>query len=227
MTVKDVMTHNPTTVAPDTPLKEVARVLATMGISGVPVVDGGVVVGVVSEADILAKEHGEAPERRRLLGMLFEDGADLEAKLTARTAGEAMTQPAITIGPRRPVFEAAARMIDEGVNRLPVVDERGALVGIVTRADLVRAFLRTDAELAEEIREDVILQMLWIPPDDVGVSVAAGEVTLTGEVETQSEAELVEHFTRKVPGVVSVTSKLTWAQDNGEKRRSLRTAHRS
>ena len=76
-----------------------------------------------------------------------------------------MSAPALTIGPNRPVTEAANTMIEEGVNRLPVVDDDGVLIGIVTRADLVRAFVRSDEEVAREIREEVIRRTLWLEPD--------------------------------------------------------------
>jgi CBS domain-containing protein len=215
MKVKDVMTTDVRTVTQETPLKETAELLAELGISGLPVVEGGLVVGVVSEADILLKERGVNPSRRGLLGLVLDAAAAVEEKLHARTAGEAMTSPAITIGPERPLAEAAARMIDERVNRLPVVDEQDRLVGIVTRADLVRAFVRADHEIEREIREDVLLRILWIPPELIAVKVENGEVTLAGQVETKGEAELAEAFARKVPGVVSVTSKLRWQAEDG------------
>jgi len=216
MKVEDVMTRQVRTVTPDTPLKEVARIMAEAGISGLPVVKDRKVVGVVSEADILVKERGEA-RHRRLLDLLLRETADVEAKLEARTAGEAMTSPAVTIGPTRPVAEAAARMIEQGVNRLPVVDDDGGLVGIVTRADLVRAFVRSDREIEREIVEDVILRALWIPPERVVVSVKGGEVTLGGQVESQAEAQLLEEFVQRVPGVISVRSELTWEQEGSRR----------
>ena len=119
-------------------------------ISGLPVVDhDGTLMGMISEGDILFRERGVVENSGGPLGWLisprlFEDAQ----KLGARVVGEAMTAPVITIGPDRPVMAAAALMIDRGVNRLPVVDHDGRLVGIVTRADLVRAFVRSDAELA-------------------------------------------------------------------------------
>jgi CBS domain-containing protein len=105
-------------------------------------------------------------------------------------------------------------MIDEGVNRLPVVDDGDHLIGIVTRADLVRAFVRSDAEIEQEIREDVILQKLWLEPDAFHVEVAGGEVRLSGEVETRTDAEMIPTFVQRVPGVVSVLSKLRWREEN-------------
>jgi CBS domain-containing protein len=214
MRVADVMTREVRTAPPETTLKEVALILAELRVSGLPVVEAGRVVGVVSEADILAKERGESPARSGLLGLLLDDGADLAAKLQARTAGEAMTSPAVTIGPMRSVAEAAGRMIDERVNRLPVVDEDGAIVGIVTRADLVRAFVRSDEEITREIKDDLILRTLWISSDRIDVKVENGEVTIAGHVDSEAEAELVPTFAKKVPGVVSVTSTLTWPDAN-------------
>ena len=206
MNVEAVMTSDVETVAPDTPLREVARLLSERGISGLPVLEEGRVVGVVSEADILAKERGSSHERARLLDFLIGDRAEAEQKLEATTAGEAMSAPALTIRPGKPISEAAATMIDENVNRLPVVDAKGHLIGIVTRADLVRAFVRSDEELTREITDDVILRQLWLSPESIHVTVEHGEVTLTGEVENEEAAEMLPRFVQRVPGVVSVTS---------------------
>jgi CBS-domain-containing membrane protein len=217
MKVLDVMTSDVTTVAPDTPLKDVAQVLTDLGVSGLPVVEGGAVVGVVSEADILVKERGVQPPHHGLAGLLFSGGVAVGDKLRAVTAGEAMTSPAITIAPGRAVSEAAGRMIDANVNRLPVVNEDGALVGIVTRADLVRAFVRADEEIAREIREDVVMRTLWIEPEQVSVVVAHGAVRLAGHVGSRSDAELAESLARRVPGVVSVESSLSWDVDGADR----------
>lgn len=215
MNVADVMTRKVKSVSPDATLKEVAVILTELRVSGLPVVESGRVVGVVSEADILLKERGPAPERRGLLGHVLAGGDSLAAKLEARTAGEAMTSPAVTITPDRSVARAAGLMIERAVNRLPVVDDDGAIVGIVTRADLVRAFVRSDAEIAHEIRDDLILRTLWIAPERIKVEVVNGEVRIDGHVDSEAEAVLVGTFARRVPGVVSVTSSLTWPQ-NGQ-----------
>ena len=106
-------------------------------------------------------------------------------------------------------------MVDKGINRLPVVDYEEHLLGIVTRSDLVRAFVRPDTDLAEEIRQDVLCRRLWLDPDSVKVEVDRGRVRLTGLVETQTDAELIPIFVRRVPGVVSVVSRLSWLDQNG------------
>jgi CBS domain-containing protein len=219
MRVKDVMTTEVLTVRPETTLKDAAALLAERGISGLPVVDlGGQVVGVLSEGDVLFKEMGQRAAKRPFVDRLLSlPPSDLEAKVSAATVGEAMTAPALTIGPRRPLTEVAGTMIERGVKRLPVVDDSGNLVGIVTRADLVRAFVRSDEAIEREIRDDVIQRSLWIEPDRVEVSVEAGEVRLAGEVETKAEAELIPEFVQRVPGVVSVLSKLSWTSENGRR----------
>lgn len=216
MKIRDIMKTDVVTVGVETSLRDVAALLASRGISGVPVVHEGRVVGVVSEGDIVIKERGEAP-RGGLLSFLAHDRATAELKLEARNAGEAMTAPAVTIGPHRPVAEAAARMIDADVNRLPVVEEDGALVGIVTRADLVRAFVRTDEDLGREIREDVLLRALWIPPATVQVAVEEGVVTLTGRVDNRVTAEILPGLVQRVPGVVSVVCEVTAEDENGRR----------
>ena len=211
MKVKDLMTTDVVTIGSEGSLKDVAKILAERRISGVPVVDAERrVLGVVSEADILYKAKGPDEKAGGFLGWLLLEGVEADAKLTARTAGEAMTTPVISVGPERAVAEAAAKMVEYGVNRLPVVDDEGKLVGLVSRADIVRAFTRTDAEIMREIREDVILKTLWISPERVNVTVAKGEVTLSGQVETKNDAELLPHFVERVPGVVSVTSNMSW-----------------
>jgi len=216
MKVKDVMTSDVVTVEPAASLKEVAALLVERRVSGLPVVDPDrKVLGVISEADILFKECGEKGPQG-VLAWLLEPGGP--AKLEATTAEEAMTAPARTIGPERPVVDAAKRMLEEAVNRFPVVDEDGTLVGIVTRADLVRAFVRSDEAIAREIREDVVLKTLWIAPEALDISVHQGAVRIGGSVETKTDAELIEAFARRVPGTVSVESHLSWLEENGRRR---------
>jgi CBS domain-containing protein len=214
--VKDVMTTAVLTVGPEATLKDAAALMAERGISGLPVVDrGGQVIGVLSEGDILFKETGQKARRPLVDRLLSLPPSEIEAKFLAATVGEAMTSPALTISPRWPLTQVASTMIERGVKRLPVVDGMGNLVGIVTRADLVRAFVRSDEAIEQEIREDVIRRSLWIEPDMIEVEVHSGEVRLAGQVETKEEAELVPEFVQRVPGVVSVLSKLNWKSANG------------
>jgi CBS-domain-containing membrane protein len=123
-----------------------------------------------------------------------------------------MTSPAVTIGPERPASAAARLMLERGINRLPVVKD-GVLVGIVTRADLVRAFTRPDEELTKEIRTDVVERAMWLSRDQIDVTVMDGEVALAGDVETRVDAEVLELLAARVPGVVAVSSRVRWRTD--------------
>ena len=208
MRVRDVMTKDVATVAPDSELRDIAALLVQRRISGVPVVEGGRVVGVISERDILFKERPSDGLHRGVLAWLMDEG-DLMLKVDARTARTAMTTPALTIGPARSVADAVALMLDESVSRLPVVDGT-ELVGIVTRHDLVRAFARGDEEIRQEIDSDPLILSYWRRAGAYAVSVSHGEVTLTGKVGSKEQARMIESFVDRVPGVVAVTCRLRW-----------------
>ncbi len=216
-TIQSVMTKPAISVGPDVPLREVAAILLDHRISGLPVVDdAGTVLGVVSEADFLVKEQGPSGiPHRRLARIRGESGASRSrlAKLVATTAGEAMTSPATTVPSRTRISEAAGIMTTQGINRLPVVDD-GQLVGIVTRADLVRAYVRSDAELARTIRDDVLLRILWLDPALFTVDVTNGVAAISGRVELRSTAEMVEGAVGMVPGLVDVHAEVTWSVDD-------------
>jgi CBS domain-containing protein len=212
MRVEHVMTRDVVTVSPVASLKEVAKLLAAHRISGVPVVAAGEVVGVVSGSDIVRVEQGRS--RRREGGFSWlRNGGSHDLRLEAHSVAEAMSAPALTILPGRTVADAARLMIERGVSRLPVVLD-GTLVGIVTRSDLVRVFARSDEEILREIYEDVLVSTLLIAADRLTVEVVDGVVTLAGQTETRTEAELIEAFTRRVPGVSAVKSSLHWVVDD-------------
>ena len=215
--VRDVMTEKVFSVTSDTPLKVVATRMLEYGVTGMPVVDEEeVVVGVISETDILFKERS-APDRKGVVDWLMHYAEDPPlAKLDARTVGDAMSTPAVTIPSGRSIEEAATRMLDLRIDRLPVVDS-GHLVGIVTRTDLVRAFTRSDAVIEQEIREEGILKRFWIGPTTVMVTVDQGNVMLDGRVDTEELAEALVAFARRTPGVVSVESNLTWPKSRRRK----------
>jgi CBS domain-containing protein len=210
MRVHEVMTTDVATTAAESSLKDAALELVRRRISGMPVVDADHrVVGVVSEADILAKE-GDEQKPGGFLQWLVDPGDPwVAARFDAVTVGEAMSAPARTILPDRTVAEAATLMLDENINRLPVVDAEGKLVGLVSRGDLVRAFVRSDEEILSEIQEDVIRRVLWLNPEEVDVTVESGIVTIKGEVASEADADLLPKFVRRVPGVVEVSSTVT------------------
>lgn len=210
MKVSELMSTDVVTTTRDATIRDVAGILVEGGISGMPVCDEtGTVVGVVSEGDILFKELGRVEPRGGLLGWFLDPSSDWVEKAQARTVGEAMSSPAITAVPYESAAAAARRMTEKGVNRLPVVTNDGRLVGILTRADLVRAFVRPDRVVAEEIRDDVLRRVLWLTPGTVDVEVRDGHVVLGGLLDTEAEAEVLEQLVAKVPGVVTVSSSVT------------------
>jgi CBS domain-containing protein len=158
MKVRDIMTRDVISVGTTTPLREVALILAESRISGVVVVDESrTPVGIVSEGDLLAKQLSRPAKRRDALEWIFGEHADADElrRRAAVTAAEAMSAPVVTIDADRPLREVAALMVDRDVNRLPVMAD-GVLAGIVTRADMVRAYLALDDEIASTIREQVL-----------------------------------------------------------------------
>jgi CBS domain-containing protein len=218
MSVRDVMTTGVVTVGPDTPLREVARLMSEHRVSGLPVTDeAGTVLGVVSEADLLMKEQGpDAIHHRRMARVLGDSRATRAqlARLTARTAGQAMSAPAVTVAPWCRIVEAAQLMTDRRINRLPVVDDGGHLAGIVSRADLVRAYVRTDAQLARTIREEVLLHSLLLDPTTFQVEVTDGVASVAGSVERRSTAEMVAHAVSMVPGLLDARANVKWWRDD-------------
>jgi CBS domain-containing protein len=214
VTVSDVMTTDVVSVREDTPFHEIAAALADCEISAVPVVDADRhVLGVVSEADLLLKfEQGSGTNGSRL----FERRAHRDArhKADGRVARDLMTEPAITV-PTGTVAKVAARLLESnGIKRMPVVDDFGRLVGIVSRHDLLRLFLRPDAEIRREVALEVLQHLLWIAPSEVRVGVDDGVVTLDGEVEQKSLVAIIVRLVRAVDGVVDVVDHLTYQFDD-------------
>jgi CBS domain-containing protein len=216
MSVADVMTRDVLTVAPEAPLRDVARLLSERRISGVPVVDrAGACVGIISEADLLPKQFSRGPSSRMPLEWILGDREDPEEmrRRSARTAAQAMSAPAVTIAPDRPLREAAGLMVECGVNRLPVISE-GALVGIVTRADLVRAYLGLDDEILRTIREHVLRRTMWLDPARFTVEVSDGRVRIGGHVDRRSTARIITRLVGVVDGVAEVASAIGWDFDD-------------
>lgn len=209
--VRDVMTREVVTVAPGTPLRDVARLMVERGISGAPVVDdAGSLIGVISEGDILTKERGRSgADAGGLLALWVREPVHADRRVLAQTAIQAMTAPPVTIDADRTLREAAALMIERAVNRLPVMSE-GRLVGIVTRADLVRAYVRRDDETLRVIRDKILRDTMWIEPDDLRVEVVDGHVRLAGNVDRRSTATIIGKLVKLVDGVDRVDSFLTW-----------------
>jgi len=214
--VYDLMTRDPLAVKPNTPLKEVARLLVEHGFSGVPVVDDDdMVVGVVSESDFMVKERGRDYVPSSALSWLLGESRQMRHEreiVEARTAGEAMSAPPVTIEGRiASIREAAITMAERNINRLPVT-ENGRLVGIITRGDLLRVYTQPDAWLAETVREALR------SADGILVeSVENGIVRLAGTAASEAMAQTTIRIAEAVDGVLAVDADaLNWLRRPAE-----------
>lgn len=217
-TVRDVMTTGVIAVRGDTSFKEMAAMLGSSRVSGFPVIDrAGKVVGVVSETDMLIKEADRASHPEVFAGL--RRSRDLQ-KAAGVTAAELMTSPPVTIGPEEPVQHAALLMYDRAVERLPVVDEAGHLVGIVSQVDVLSIFSRPDEEIRREVTDLVTQPNFLMDPEDLEVTVEDGIVTLTGRPLTGQIGRDVIEAVRHIEGMVAVRDQLGPADEDDR----LRTA---
>ncbi len=212
--VQDVMSVPVVAVRAGAGFKEIVDALAGSAVSAVPVLDeGDVVLGVVSEADLLHKlELASCDLHRRLLDRRRVRTA--KTKAGGDTAAGLMSAPAVTIGPDAPLGVAARLMEHERIKRLPVVDADGRLLGIVSRRDLLRPYLRSDAAIRDEVQTDVLERTLLVIPATIEVSVTAGRVRLHGRADRKSTAEIAVRLTRAVDGVIAVDDQLSWDFDD-------------
>ena len=211
MKIADIMTRDVVSVRPDTPYKDVVEALVRSGVSGVPVVDEtGRLVGIVTEADLTSKEAYGA-RRPRALALLADVLSAREHHWATKAAGwiaaDVMTKDVIACAPGDDVRVAARDMLAHGVKRLPVLDD-GALVGMVSRRDVLRMFARPD----DEIANDVLRVLTTDPnrPDDAHVhcTVSNGVATLTGDVRFAWDIPVVVSLARDVEGVIDVVHHL-------------------
>jgi len=186
--------------------KEMVVTMRDSRVSAFPVLDdAGRVIGVVSEADMLNKEADLASGPGTLSSLLrFGD----REKAAGVTAAELMTRPPVTIGPDAPVAEAARLMRDRRVKRLPVISQTGHLIGIISRADVLRIFARPDADIRREAGEEVIAETFLADSPSIAVAVHGGIVTLTGRTETGQAARELVAAIRHIEGVVAVRDHL-------------------
>ena len=199
--VKDVMTTRVIWVRKDASFRDLAAALRRHRVSAFPVLgDGDKVIGVVSEADMLTKE---AP-LGGFSGLLHHRDAE---KARGITAGDLMTAPAVTVAPEDTVEHAAGLMYTRKVKRLPVVDANGHLVGIISRADVLAVFDRSDEDIRREITDEVTL---LVDLEAIDVKVSDGIVTLTGIPETNEIGREIVQRVRHVQGVVAVRDRLSY-----------------
>lgn len=225
MRARDIMTREVVTVRPDTPVLEVIQVLLDNRISGVPVVEGERLVGIVSEADLILRERALRPRTKMayIAQQLFENHDKLAEefrKAHGLLASQVMSRELHTCRPGTPVEEIANIMAEWHVKRVPVVD-RDRLVGLVSRADVLRAAARRLVELKARQADDrvddhqiraTLLAALerepWAEVDRLQVDVRDGEVRLTGLAESPIEREAIETAARAIVGVRAVHNQL-------------------
>jgi len=210
-TVKDVMTTRVVSMRKDASFREMAAALREHRVSAFPVVDAdGEVIGVVSEADMLTKEAlGSEPQGMpgMITGLLRHKE---HAKARGITAGDLMSSPAVTITPEDTLEHAAKLMYTRKIKRLPVVDSGAHLVGIISRADVLSVFDRSDEEIRTQIRDQVIRDGFTIDPASFSVVVNDGVVTLAGRPESTAVGHDLVQRIRHLPGVVAIRDRLSY-----------------
>lgn len=213
-TVGDVMTTDVVSVTEDTPFRKILDVLVQRRVSAVPVTDRAArVVGLVSETDLLYKvEFSDDGQERPVFERPSRRAA--RAKARADKARGLMSTPVVTVPAGTPVALAATVMDRQHVTRLPVVDHNDRLVGIVSRSDLLKIYLRSDQEIRDEVVDDVLCRVLELDPLAVEVDVADGVVTLRGRVARHTAAAVATRLAGAVRGVVGVQNEILWDFDD-------------
>ena len=213
MKVRELMTTDVITVGPEMSMKEAARRMIEAGVSGLPVTDDtGALVGIVSEGDFVSAESGRRRESKPRFLRWFMD--DDEVPVFSRTIGDIMTHDVVTTTPDTDHTVTARLMKTANVKRIPVLGDDGALLGLVSRSDILRAFARPDSEIVSELTEHLMRDVLWIDPKKVNVVCEDGNLSLSGHLETRGDAQLLAELSKRLDGVVSVNDNLTWQVDN-------------
>jgi CBS domain-containing protein len=207
MNAREIMTAPVVTVTPRTALKDAVGVLLHHRVSGLPVVDdAGRLVGIVTEADLLLKEAEEVrpedPNARWLGGSLWlERLVSGHSKLVGRTVGEVMTHNVITALEETPVHVLASRMVRFKVNRLPIT-RSARVVGIVTRADVLKVFLRPDEDLTSEARR--LIGNFPLADESAEIVVERGVLALKGRVRSRERRVALLQRLDGIDGLVAV-----------------------
>jgi CBS domain-containing protein len=177
---------------------EIARLMSERAVGALPVLDDQRhVLGMVSEADLLPKQESRFTRREA-------------AQAEARAAGQLMTTPPATIHPDAPLGAAARQLNGRHIRRMPVVDSSGRLLGIVSRRDLLRVFLRPDDDIAADVRA-IIADILLEDTASITVSVHHGMITLAGSLSSPEVGQAAVRLAGDVDGAVGVIDRLEQA----------------
>lgn len=210
-TVRQVMTRTVVVAPLGATFKELVRLMHEYRVSSIPVIgEDDTIVGVVSEGDLLLKRDPELLEWHLLEGP--HRRAD-RRKALGRVARDLMSAPPITIGPEATTSEAAHLMRERALKHLPVADEHGRVVGMLSRVDLLAAFLRSDDAVADEVAHFLAARLP--DPDAVWIEVHEGIVRMQGLVEYRTLAQRIVDRVRLMEGVVGVDAeRLDWEVDD-------------
>ena len=205
-TVRDIMTTPVVTVRPDTPFKQVvARVRA---VGAVPVTDdSGLVRGIVCERDLLAEKTRLERSPGRLAAVRRHGE---RVKAAAASAASLMTNPAVTTRAEATAGEAARLMYRHRLESLPVVDQLGRLIGIISQGDVLDSFIRPDADIHREVVWDIIAREFLLNPQAFTITVRDGVVTLSGRPESDQVGHLLAAAVRRVEGVVGLRDQMRY-----------------
>jgi CBS domain-containing protein len=210
LTVSDVMTRDPITVAQGADFKQIERLLAQQHVGALPVVDAeGRPVGVVSETDLILKTEAALAAPAGIGSRAHRQ----RSKAAATTAEGLMTAPPISVEPGERLAAAARLMRQHAVNQLLVVGE-GRLLGVVSRGDLLKSFLRADEDIRVDVVQGVIHSIMWLNPVEFEVSVNDGVVDISGVLERHSHVEILIDLIRGVEGVVAVRPAVGYRLDD-------------
>ena len=210
-TVRDVMSTHVIAASKSAPYKQLAAMLRDQRVSAFPVIDDDEkVVGVVSETDLLTKEALEGSVPRTLQGLAPQR---VLSQVNGVIAADLMSKPAVTIGPDETVTSAARLMYNRRVKRLPVVNDDGKLIGIVTRSDVLSVYSRPDLQIQGQITKDLIRGTFRCDPAKFTVTVKDGIVTIEGTPETTQAGLDIIDAARHMEGVVAVRDRLTYPAD--------------
>ena len=224
MKASDVMTRNVVTVARETPVAQAIRLMLDNNVSGLPVLDDtGKVVGILTEGDLLRRsETGTEKHRPRWLEILMGPGrmGGEYVRTHGRKVEEIMTSDLVSVTRETPLDEMVRLMERRRIKRLPVLDDN-VLVGIVSRADLLRSLLHaleaqhSEARRDDEIREQILAELAkaaWVPRDGLSISVKDGVVDLNGVILDEKEREALRVVAENAPGVKAVEDHLVWIE---------------
>jgi CBS domain-containing protein len=221
MKTREVMTAEVIAVRPDDSVLDAGRLMLEKKVSGVLVMDGGTLVGVITQGDLLRRsEVGTVKRRSRWMEFLVGSGALAQeyVNASARRVDEVMTREVLTVSEDAELAAAVEIMESNDIKRVPVTLGK-AVIGMITRTDLVRAFVNAAGKTESPLDDDGIWQRLFEElkkerwsPGAIDISVKNGVVTLRGAVLDERQISAVAVMAENIPGVTAINNELVWIE---------------